>query len=119
MFPPSSPVGFVKVVEDYGPIGRGASKAHYVLAENGSNYIVKGPTLTPEHPYVAANEIITASLAEQLGLPVLDSRIALLGDTFVFASAYMSEGTFYPDTTESLFNMCSNRDRAGLGPEFS
>ena len=41
-------MAFTRVMDDYGPIGVGASLAHHVLAENGTEYIIKGPEFTPK-----------------------------------------------------------------------
>ncbi len=101
----------LRIIDDYGPIGRGASAAHSVRAENGQEYLAKGPTLAPAHPYAAANEFIAATLADHLGLPVLDYRILQAGRDFYFGSSLMPQGTFYPAITEDLFNRCVNKDR--------
>lgn len=98
-------------MDDYGPIGEGASQARSVLAENGEEYIIKGPSLVPEHPTVGANEWIAARLAEALGLPVLDHRLVTMGGEIFFASAWMQKPTFYPAIDAELFNRCENRDR--------
>jgi hypothetical protein len=103
---------FLNVIDDYGPIGRGASQAHSVLAENTSEYIIKGPTFTPNHRHVAANELISARLADLLGLPVLDYRIISLNGDYFFGSSLMPPGTFYPAITPDLFSRCENNDRA-------
>lgn len=113
VFPQGSnrPVVPLAVVDDYGPIGEGASQARSVLAENGEEYIIKGPSLVPEHPTVGANEWIAARLAEALGLPVLDHRLVTMGGEIFFASAWMQKPTFYPAIDAELFNRCENRDR--------
>lgn len=100
------------VIDDYGAIGVGASEAHSVLAENGEEYIIKGPTFVPQHPTVAANEWIAARLAEALGLPVLDHRIVSMRGKLFFASAWMQKPTFYPAIDAEIFQKCENRDRA-------
>jgi len=101
----------LRVVDDYGAVGQGASNAHWVLVENGSEYITKGPSYTPNHPHVAANEIIAASLAEQLGLPLLDHRVVSLGASQYFASSWMIGPSFYPAITAQLLADCVNQDR--------
>lgn len=99
------------VWDDYGAIGVGASRAHYVLAENGNEYIIKGPTFTPDHQYVAANELVAARIAGTLGLPVLDHAIIQMGGRFFFGGSWMQKPTFYPNTTSDLFLKCGNKDR--------
>lgn len=99
------------VVDDYGRLGKGASEARSVLAENGEEYIIKGPSLVPEHPTVGANEWIAARLAETIGLPVLDHRIVTMRGEVFFASAWMQGPTFYPAIDAELFQRCENRDR--------
>jgi hypothetical protein len=102
----------VSVLEDYGQIrNAGACLAHTVLAENGQKYIIKGPTLNTGLHYAAANELIAASLARLLGLPVLDFCVAEMSGGLYFASSAMPDGTFYPITTEDLFLRCENRER--------
>src|SRR5262249_12291042 len=101
----------VSVVDDYGPVGRGASAARYVLAVNGNEYIAKGPSLCPGHRYVAANEFIAASLAGCLGLPVLDFCILEMNGHLFFGSTWMQYTSFAPQISEDLFNRCENRGR--------
>lgn len=98
----------MEVVTDFGSIGQGASQAHYVLAENGQEYLIKGARFFPQHPYVAVDEYVAARLADGLGLPVLDYRfVDMAGDLF-FASAYMTQGTFYPQLDDQRFRRCAN-----------
>jgi hypothetical protein len=101
----------LKVWTDYGELGEGASKAHSVLAENGEEYIAKGPVFNPALPYVAANELIVARLAEWLGLPLLDFRVLEMKGDLFFGSAWMAKPTFYPAITKTLFDQCENRAR--------
>jgi Phosphatidylinositol 3- and 4-kinase len=108
---PVMPPPILRVVDDYGPVGTGASQARIVLAENSQEYIVKGPSFVPSHPHVAANEYVAARLARAIGLPVLDFTIVDLAGAQLFASACMTAGTFHAQTTEDLFNRCENRDR--------
>ena len=68
--------------------------------------------LSPDHPTVAGNEWIAARLADGLGLPVLDYRIASMEGALFFASSWMPGPSFSPALDESLFRRCSNRDRA-------
>jgi hypothetical protein len=82
-----------------------------VIAENGAEYMVKGPTLTPQYPYVAANEYLAADLAASLGLPLLDYRIVDMGGDLLFASGRMPQGTFYPAIDATLFSQCENQDQ--------
>lgn len=100
------------VWDDYGPVGSGASNAKSVLAENGGEYIIKGRSLNPALPWVAANELIAAQLAELLGLPLLDYRILELNGELYFGSAWMTQGSFHPALTEQVFQNCENKDRA-------
>lgn len=99
---------------DYGPIttGSGASQPHYVATENGSEYLIKGASLTPAEPYVAANELVSALIANFLQLPILDFGLAedIRGNLF-FASSYLSGGMFHPVLTEPLLDDCQNRER--------
>jgi len=101
----------MRVLDDLGAIGRGASAAHYVLAENGIEYIIKGPSFTPQHPYVAANELLAALIARQLGLPILDFAVVQMGQDLFFASAFMQGGTFHPQIRTDLFDRCENKER--------
>jgi len=106
------PAAHLAVETDYGEVGKGASRAHYVLAENGSEYLIKGPAFTPEHATVGGNEWVAARLADGLGLPVLDHRVATMGGRLFFASARMPGPSFSPAIDEPLFQRCRNRDRA-------
>lgn len=102
----------IRIVTDYGLVGSGASSAHYVLAEDESEYIIKGPSLTPRHPYVAANELVAGELAQMLGLPVLNFRVLTMADKLFFGSTWMPKGTFYPQIDRDSFGRCDNRDVA-------
>lgn len=101
----------IQILDDLGPVG-GASRGRYVRAENGLDYIIKGPSLNPEARYIAANELVAAKLAHQLGLPLLDFAVVQMRDDLFFASNYMTDGTYYPQVTEELFDSCDNRDRS-------
>jgi hypothetical protein len=109
---PSDRLTPLPVIDDYGPIGKGASEAHSVLAENGEEYIIKGPSFVPQHPTVGANEWVAARLAETLGLPILDYRILSMGGDLFFASGWMQTPTFYPAIDAEIFQKCENRGRA-------
>src|SRR6266516_627460 len=93
LFGPEGPPSHLAVLDDFGPLN-GASRARYVGAENGSEYVIKGPSLTPEHPTVGGNEWVAARLAEALGLPVLDYRIVSMEGQCFFASSYMQKPSF-------------------------
>ena len=101
----------LSVVDDYGQLPGGVSNARYVLAENGDEYIIKGPTLCPAMPHVAANELIAAYLADQLGLPLLDYRVLEFNGDIYFGSSWMAKPTFYPAVTADLLSRCENKDR--------
>jgi hypothetical protein len=100
----------LRIIDDYGPVGVGGARAHSVLAENAQEYLVKGPTLNPDHRYGAANEFIAANLADTLGLPVLDYRLLQAGQDFYFGSSLMVNGTYVPVAAD-LLQRCSNRER--------
>lgn len=102
---------YLEVERDYGVVANSATKPRSVLATNGSRYLIKGPSLSPERPYVAANELVVVELANWLGLPVLDHRILQHGAELVFGSLLMSRATFHDSTTEELFGRCQNRDK--------
>lgn len=107
----SGDVQVLHVIDDYGEVGAGASRAHYVLAENGNEYIIKGPALTPHHALVAANEVIAARIAGTLGLPLLDFCLVEMDGRLYFGSSWMPSDSWFPYTTEDLFDRCDNRDR--------
>jgi hypothetical protein len=93
-------------------VGEGASLAHYILGENGSEYLAKGTIYNSTLPYVASNEYICAHIASALSLPVLDFRIIEFGKDLLFGSSYIEKGRqFYPGITEDLFNQCANKGR--------
>jgi hypothetical protein len=100
----------LRVIRDLGPVQqRSATSPHRALAENGSHYIIKAPALmTSVHPYLIANEMICASLADVLGLPILDWRLLDMQGTLVFGSAWMDKDSFYPSVTEDKFHLCQN-----------
>jgi len=101
----------IRVRTDLGPIGRGASQARIVLAENGEEYLIKGPSLTPGHPTVGANEWIAAELAALLGLPIQDHVIAEKDGYLFFGSRMMQDGTFFPALSKTILKECQNKER--------
>lgn len=101
----------LRVIDDLGPVGQGASSARYVRAENGQEYIIKGPALTPNHRYVGANEYIAVRLARQLGVPVLDDRLVELNGELYWASAWMTTGSYRPFLDAGVLDRCENKDR--------
>lgn len=98
-------------MDDYGPVGTGTSRSHIVLAENGEKYIIKGPQLNPRAPYIAANELIAATLAGVLSLPMMDYTIIEMAGHFYFGSRWMDTDSFYPVITAELLQRCENRQR--------
>jgi hypothetical protein len=95
---------------DYGPVGRGASNARFVLATDENEYIIKGPSLAPDNPLVGANELIAARLASKLGLPVLGHAVISWQGELFFASNWMNKSQFSPALDQELFLKCENRD---------
>lgn len=110
LFGTSTP-SVLKVVTDYGEVGKGASNAHFVLAENGTEYLIKGPRFVPSHPTVGGNEWVAAKLADELGLPILDFRLVTMAGEYFFASQWMPSGTFSPGIDSDLLKRCTNRNR--------
>lgn len=105
------PVDYLRLIDDYGYIGDGVTMARGASAENGQDYLIKGPSLHESGAQFAANEWIVAELAEKLGLPILDHCIACRGSNLFFASSLMPERSFYPQANDNLIKMCSNVER--------
>jgi hypothetical protein len=104
----------LKAMHDSGPVGGStatASAPRHVIAENMQEYIIKGPSITPGHPFVAANELISVRLAGVLGLPVLDHAIIELAGDIYFGSAWMPRTSYYEGFTEVVLSRSVNRDR--------
>jgi hypothetical protein len=101
----------LRVLDDYGYVGGGVSGARHVLAENHVEYIVKGSLLSPQEPYVAVNELLSALLGQALGLPVLDFALVEMNGQTLFASNWMQAGSFDSCISETTFAQCGNRDR--------
>jgi len=101
----------LRVTEDYGSVGQTATAPHYVRAENGEEYLMKGTSFSPGHPYCAANELVVTRLAETLGLPVLNHAILEMRGELFFGSRWMERPTFYPQIDAQLFQKCGNKDR--------
>jgi hypothetical protein len=99
-------------MDDFGPVGEGASMAHYVRAENGSEYLAKSPSFNPGLPYVAANEFIAVGLASIVVLPVLDYKIIENGADLWFGSSWIEKNkSFYPALSKELFARAGNKSR--------
>jgi hypothetical protein len=73
--------------------------------------LIKGPSLTPGHPTVGANEWIAAELAAVLGLPVQDHVVVAKGGHVFFGSRLMPDTTFFPALSATILARCENRDR--------
>lgn len=81
-------------------------------AENGSEYIAKGPAFNSALPYVAANELVAALLASTLALPILDYTLIEHTDHLFFGSTWIQKGRqFYPGLTRELFHRAANMER--------
>ncbi len=104
-----APLPPVAVLDDFGPIGSGASRARSVSTGTGE-FLVKGPDLTTDNQYVAANEYLAAKLARRMNLPILPCEIVELHGHVYFGSEYMPSGTWYPIITEPLFQGVRNRE---------
>lgn len=101
----------LRIMDDLGEIGEGFCKAHAVTAENGQEYIAKGPTLQPDHFYAAANEYIAYVLGSRLGLSMLNATLLQAGDDFYFGSPYMLKGSWRDRMDPALFRRCGNLDQ--------
>jgi hypothetical protein len=102
---------WTRITEVYGSVNGGESRAIWVGAENGIEYLAKGPSLTPGWRHVGANELIAAQLAQRLGLPVLECRLLRMEQDLFVGTTWMSEAQFHPFITEALLEKCSNKDR--------
>jgi hypothetical protein len=91
-------------------VGRGMSQAKTAVGMDGSEYMIKGPSLSASYPFVAACEYIAGRMAARIGLPVLNSRFLQKdGDTF-WGSEYIPDGKTYGSVSKELFYQCLNRD---------
>jgi hypothetical protein len=100
----------LRIIEDMGRVSGGVSNGRHVRAENGSEYLLKGRILSPNMPYVAANELLTARLARQLDLPILAHDVAEYKDNLCFASAWMASGSYESVSSANLARV-ANRER--------
>lgn len=98
---------FLQVDFEYPDAVDGASKSKFIRAEDGNDYIIKGPSLISNHPLVAANELVAAQIAERLGLPVLPHKVIAMGPYLYFGSSRMQKNTF-ETLTKSLYRGCVN-----------
>src|SRR5438128_1292251 len=88
----------------------GFSRIGFGRGTNRREYFLKGARYTPEHPYVAANELICAELARLLGLGVPDFCVALIEDDLVFGSHFARRPGFMPRLPAVIFDQCENKD---------
>jgi hypothetical protein len=102
---------------DYGEVGKGVSSAHHVALADDSEWIIKGPVLSPNNPFVGVNELIAAQLASLLRLPVLKFRLVRYKERICFASAWLKRDQF-DFMTPSLLTDCWNRDHLHGGVSF-
>ncbi|MBL8796363.1 MAG: hypothetical protein JNM56_20865 [Planctomycetia bacterium] len=102
---------WTRITAIYSRLDSGESRAMYVKAENGNEYVAKGPSLTPTWRHVGANELIAFRLAERMGLPVLDCRVLQFEGELYVGHTRMQENQFHPYLTSELLARCSNLDR--------
>jgi hypothetical protein len=67
----------------------GTARGRLVTADDGRDYVVKGPRLAPEQPYVAANELLCGLLADALGLPILSFAVMDWAGDLLFARPWV------------------------------
>jgi hypothetical protein len=103
--------GGVEIDTDYGPVGSGSCNARYVLAENGNEYLAKGPNLSPSLRHVGANEMVAGRLAGQMGLPVLDIQVLSDNDRPLIGITRMNSDRMHPIMDQELFAACNNQHR--------
>ncbi len=95
----------------YGPVGDGYSRTLWVLADNGTEYLAKGPSLVKGFKHVAANELVAAGIAQRMGLPVLDARVLELNGDLYFGSTWMDGSRYHPVIDRELLYRCHNSQK--------
>ena len=78
--------GAVAIDVEYGPVGRGYSRAHRVMGRDGNAYFAKGQSYIRHFRHVATNELIAAGLAIQMDLPLPPHAILFKGKHLFFGS---------------------------------
>jgi len=109
----SSTPGFdepILIVDDYGRRGDGLSNAHTILAANGNEYVIKGPSLSQDNLFVGVNEFIGVQMARAIGLPVLEHELFQNGAELFFGTLNQRSTDFYKELTPDLFARCYNKD---------
>lgn len=88
-------------VDDRGPVRRGTQPKRYIECDDGEIYIAKG-TANPEGSRELFNELLAASLAQLLGIPVPRHAIIRIGSDLVegFVGTYF--GTLRMEDYEPL-----------------
>lgn len=64
----------------------------FLMASDMNDYLCKGPSLIPQHPYIGANEWIVANLARAMGIPARPCEIVRWQGQLFFASQLLPNG---------------------------
>lgn len=101
----------VRQLDDHGAVGKGYCQARFCLADDGKEYILKGPAFSPNHPYVAANELVAASIGKVLQYPVLD-YVIVYRDSEPFFGSTRLRGRFYDMVDSAIWQASCTQDCA-------
>lgn len=77
--------------EEIGKEG-GSRRTLHLQTRSGAQYLCKGPSLMPDHPFIAVNEWVVAGLAKALGIPIRASEILRWGGALFFGSEVLDKG---------------------------
>lgn len=84
----------LQVVRDLGPVGKGASNAHYFLCEDANEYVVK--FMHTQHGKTVINELVGSSLALKIKLPTPDVVLVNLSEEIVTLSDDLKKRNIQP-----------------------
>src|SRR5215217_1946974 len=89
----------------------GLSKAMYVVADDGTEYIAKGVGFGfQQSRFGPANELISALIGRELGILLNDFALLSLGETILFGSRWMPQNDRSYCVNEDQLSACLNQD---------
>lgn len=70
----------------------GSRRTLHLQTANAAQYLCKGPSLMPNHPFIGVNEWVVAGIARAMGIPIRDPEIIRWEGNLFFGSEVLERG---------------------------
>jgi hypothetical protein len=77
--------------EEIGKEG-GSRRTLHLQTPNAAQYLCKGPSLMPTHPFIGVNEWVVGGVARAMGIPIRSTEIIRWGGNLFFGSEVLERG---------------------------